>query len=132
MSTAPSVQPAPTVIRDAVSLREIRLARCAAEHGDNFRIYRKPYNKQSPFTAGTQAHMIARLNDRDWKLVYYASFNVERPFKAGWTGYIVEVESRSQPITSMRYAFDAPAPSVLREFMKAQRAQDRLDKEKGK
>lgn len=115
-----------------MSLREVRLARCAAEHGDNFRIYRKPYNKESPFTAGTQAHMIARLNDRDWKLVYYASGRVERPVKAGWTGYIVEVESLTQPITSMRYAFDAPDPGVLRELMSAKRAQDRLDKAKGK
>lgn len=132
MGTTPSVQTLHPTARSALSLGSIRLARCAAEHGDNFLIYRHPYNKQAPFTAGSQAHMIARLNDRDWKLVYYMFFVEERPFKAGWCCYVVELESITEPISSMRYAFSAPTPGVLQKILKARRAQNRLNKTKGK
>lgn len=132
MSATPPIQAVPPTARSAVSLKFIRLARCAAEHGDNFRIYRRPYNKASPFSPSTQAHMVARLNAPDWKLVYSMSFEVERPFKPGWYCYVVELESVVQPITSLRYAFDAPIPGVISDILKARRAQARLDKAKGK
>ena len=132
MNTDPSVQTTQPTVRDAVPLRQIRLVKCAVQHGDDFKIYKEPYDKRSPFDHVTQAYMVGVLNDPRWRIVYYMDFVEERPFRKGWHCYVIEIEDITQPGRSKRYAFSAPSYGVLDAILKAKRAQDRLAKTKAK
>ena len=129
MSSPSNLTTAP--VRERVPLRDVRLASCAVKNGDNFRRSKKPFNKDSPFIPAVQADLEGRLGDRAWRLVYFNYFNVERPARAGWLCYTLELQSLTRPELLAQYVFDAPNNRVLQKSLTAKRVQDRRAKAVG-
>ena len=110
--------------RDPIPLGEIRLSKWAVQHGDNFQIF----GIGSSRSAVSKLKVENRVNDSQWKIVFFSFFGIEFSSKDGRMNYTIELENVHDAKRPERYSFQAPDNRALKAALKAHRVNERLKK----
>lgn len=114
----------PTFEHDPVTLGKVRFIRWAAQHGDNFQIV----EKGGSLSQVSKVIVASRVNQPQWKIVYFSFSQIEFPSKDGRMNYFIDVKHTLNESRPERYTFQAPGNRALEASLKAHRANERLKK----